>query len=145
MITTRVLFARQERPEKARLLCSLVEDCFRERERILVFLQDEQQAMAMDRFLWTWDKGAFLPHAYNSGAVECVDEPIVITCKEENPNGASVLIMGIPCSIDFIGRFDLAIDLAEVYDETLLQESRQRFKHYRDNGFHPAMYPPPQS
>ncbi len=107
---------------------------------MLVRVQDENQAVTLDRFMWTWDKGSFLPHACNNGSVDCLEEPIVITAKESNPNGASVLIMGQPCSRDFIKRFELAIDFAEVYDQELAEHARKRFRSYRDDGFEPQMY-----
>jgi len=141
-MVTKVFFARQQRPEKARLLCQLTEDFYGQKSgRILIYLQDVDQAVALDRFLWTWEKGSFLPHVYDSGAVDCHSEPIVITTSETNCNGARILIMGNPCSNSFINGFSLVVDLAEVYDEQLLAASRDRFRHYRDCGFKPEMYP----
>lgn len=137
---TNVYFAKLERHEKARLLCELAAEHFSAGKRILVTVQDDNQAIALDRFMWTYDKGTFLPHAYSNGIVDCLDEPIVISVREENPNAATVLIMGSPCSVDFIKRFQLAIDFAEVYDKQLAQKARVRFRGYRDAGFNPSMY-----
>ena len=137
---TKVRFAKLERQEKAKLLCQLTEQHFSSGSRILISVQDDNQAVALDRFLWTWDKGAFLPHAFYNGSVECLDEPIVISVKENNPNGATILIMGQPCSHEFIRQFDLVIDFAEVYDRQRAEKARERFKSYRNAGFDPQMY-----
>lgn len=137
---TQVKFAKLEQPQKAHLLCRLAEENFAAGRRVLILVQDDNQAIALDRFMWTWDKGAFLPHAFNNGSVDCLDEPVVISVRENNPNGASVLIMGQPCSPDFISRFELAIDFAEVFDKKLADQSRKRFRGYRDAGFDPQMY-----
>ena len=138
---TKLYFVKQERPEKARLLCQLAENFYHNSgQRILIYLQEPEQALALDHFLWTWDKGSFLPHCYDSGAVDCHSEPIVITSQENNCNGAQILIMGNPCSTDFVGHFQEAVDLAETYDETLAIQSRDRFRSYRLNGFNPEMY-----
>ena len=59
--------------------------------------------------------------------------------EEANPNAASVLIMGAPCSVEFIRQFRHVIDFAETYDETCLEESRERFSSYRELGFNPVM------
>ncbi len=140
---TKIFFVKQQRPEKARLLCQLTEDFYLQKAgRILIYLQDAEQAMALDRFLWTWEKGSFLPHVYDSGAVDCVSEPIVITTSETNCNGARVLIMGNPCSPSFVKGFAKVVDLAEVYDDQLLARSRERFRQYRSAGFEPVMYSP---
>ena len=137
---TAVKFAKLERQEKVRLLCRLAEEQFNAGKRVLIRVQDDNQAVSLDRFMWTWDKGAFLPHAFHNGSVDCIEEPIVITVREDNPSGASILIMGQPCSIDFISQFDLVIDFAEVYDPQLAECSRDRFRSYRDHGFDPQMY-----
>lgn len=137
---TLVKFAKLERQEKARLLCSLAEEQFSSGKRVLIKVQDDNQAVSLDRFMWTWDKGSFLPHAFNNGSVDCIDEPIVITVREDNPNAAPVLIMGQPCPLDYIRRFELVIDFAEVYDKHLAALSRDRFRQYREHGFNPQMY-----
>ncbi len=137
---TKVVFSKLERQEKARILCQLAEEQFAAGQRILVYVHDDNRAVTLDRFMWTWNKGSFLPHACDNGSVDCLDEPIVIAAKENNPNGASVLIMGHPCSLDFIQRFELAIDFAEIYDKQLAEQARERFRQYRQAGFDPEMH-----
>ena len=137
---TVVKFAKLERQEKARLLCSLAEEQFNNGKRVVIKVQDDNQAVSLDRFMWTWDKDAFIPHAFSNGSVDCLEEPIVITVREDNPNAASVLVMGQPCSFDFMRRFELVIDFAEVYDKQLAEHSRERFRQCRDHGFNPQMY-----
>lgn len=137
---TVVKFAKLERQEKIRLLCHLAEDQYSLGKKVLIRVQDDNQAVSLDRFMWTWDKGAFLPHAFDNGSVDCLDEPIVISVREDNPNGATTLIMGEPCSLDYLCRFELVIDFAEVYDPQLAELSRNRFRQYRENGLNPQMY-----
>jgi DNA polymerase-3 subunit chi len=135
----RVEFVKLRKPEKARHLCELAEEFFRAGQRVLITVVDDNQGVTLDRFMWTWQKGSFLPHAYDNGAVDCLEEPVVIVAREGNPNGARVLIMGRPCSHDFIRQFELAIDFAELYDPALANAARQRFASYREAGFAPTM------
>lgn len=135
-----VQFIKLKRPEKAKHLCHLAETFFAEGKRVLITVQDDNQAITLDRFMWVWDKGSFIPHAYDNGSVDCLDEPIVITTDQENPNAATVLIMGKPCSIDFIRHFDQVVDFAETYDKELADQARSRFVSYREHGFNPQMY-----
>lgn len=135
----RVDFIKLKKPEKARLFCELAEEFLSREKRVLIVVQDDNQGVTLDRFMWNWNKGSFIPHAYDNGAVECIDEPVVIATKEENVNGASVLVMGRPCAIEFMRRFDQVIDFAEVYDEELVSESRRRFTGYRESGFEPRL------
>jgi DNA polymerase-3 subunit chi len=135
----RVEFIRLRKAEKARHLCELAEEFLRGGQRVLITVQDGNQAMTLDRFMWTWQKGSFIPHACDNGAADCLEEPVVIAVAERNPNGARVLVMGRPCSIDFLRRFDLVIDFAETYDEALAAAARARFVRYREAGLDPRM------
>lgn len=136
---TRIEFIKLKRPEKARLLCELAEESYLQGQRVLVLVQDDNQGMTLDRFMWTWKKDAFVPHVYCTGSVDCHDEPVVISTTEENPNGARVLLMGKACDYEFVRHFQQVIDFAEVYDEAKLEESRERFKNYRSHGLNPRM------
>ncbi len=134
-----VEFVKLTRPEKARCLCELAEEYLLAGMRVLVVVQDDNQGVTLDRFMWSWKKGSFIPHAYDNGAVECIDEPVVIAVDEENPNGANVLIMGKPCSLEFMRRFRSIVDFAEVYDPQLADASRERFVRYREAGLEPRL------
>lgn len=135
----KVEFVKLKKPEKALHLCELAEEFFTSGERVLILLQDDNQAVTLDRFMWTWKKGSFLPHAYDNGAVDCLDEPVVIAGEERNPNGARVLIMGHPASFEFARQFEWIIDFAEVYDDPLAEAARRRFARFREAGFAPSM------
>lgn len=137
---TRVDFIRLRKPEKARHLCELAEEFFNGGNRVLVTVMDDNQGVTLDRFMWTWKKGSFIPHAYDNGAVDCFDEPVLISTREHNANGARILIMGKPCSAEFIRQFDYAVDFAELYDDALAQQSRRRFASYREAGLEPGMH-----
>jgi DNA polymerase-3 subunit chi len=136
---TRVEFIKIKRPEKARHLCELADGFFKQGRRVLIVVCDDNQGVTLDRFMWTWKKTAFVPHVYDNGAVDCLDEPVIIEVEERNPNGADVLVMGRPCSTEFVRQFGLAIDFAEAYDPHLLQGARQRFVAFREAGFEVAM------
>jgi DNA polymerase-3 subunit chi len=136
---TRVEFIKLNRPERARILCDLSEEYYTAGQRVVVMVRDDNQGVTLDQFMWTWKKGSFLPHVYQSGSVECHDEPVVIVAEEENPNGAEVLLLGVPCTLEFIRHFRHVIDFAETFDDARLAESRERFRNYREHGFAPVM------
>lgn len=136
---TKVEFIRLRKPEKAKHLCELADHYFQAGKRVLVTVLDDNQGVTLDRFMWIWQKGSFVPHSYDNGAVDCLDEPVVIATDERNPNGARILIMGKPCSPSFIRQFEVAIDFAELYDDQLAEEARRRFARYREAGLDPCM------
>jgi len=136
---TKVEFIKLKKPEKARHLCELAEEFYASGWRVLITVMDDNQAVTLDRFMWTWQKGSFIPHACDNGAVDCLEEPVVIGTAERNPNGARVLIMGRPCTLEFLRQFEQVIDFAEIYDDELAAAARVRFASYREAGFAPTM------
>ena len=57
----KVEFIKLKRPEKARHLCELAEELFNGGQRVLITVLDDNQAVTLDRFMWTWSKGSFIP------------------------------------------------------------------------------------
>lgn len=134
-----VEFIKLKRPERARVLCDLAEEFYLKGERVVLVVQDDNQGLTLDQFMWVWKKGSFLPHVYDNGSVESYDEPVVILAHEDNPNGAQVLIQGRPCHADFVRKFRHVIDFADIYDEQLREAARERFKRFREMGVEPRM------
>ncbi len=135
----KIQFIKLHKPEKAKHLCNLAQRYLEEGRRVLLMVQDDNQAVTLDRFLWTWEKGSFIPHSYDNGAVDCLEEPVLIATRERNGNGARVLVLGKPCSLEFIRQFEEVVDFAELYDEALAEASRERFRSYREAGYAPKM------
>lgn len=137
---TRMRFIRLEQPRsKALHLCRQAQACLEEGHTLVIRVADLQQAQSLDRFLWTWKKDSFLPHCLDEPSQTEIDEPIVIVTGERNPNGATTLIMGAPCSLAFIDSFTQVFDFAELYDDELAQAARQRFRSYRAHGLDPQI------
>lgn len=135
----KVEFIKLHKPEMAKYLCELADEFQQAGLRVLITVKDDNQGVTLDRFLWTWKKGSFIPHAFDNGAVDCTEEPVVIGTQERNPNGARALIAGRPCSLQFVRQFERVIDFAEVYQEDLAAAARRRFAQYREAGFDPSM------
>jgi len=135
-----IAFVELRRPEKARHLCDLAERFYQQGHRVLLMVEDDHQGVTLDDFLWTWKKLSFVPHAYDNGAVDCLEEPVVIATEERNANGADVLIMGRPCSIPFMRQFRRIVAFAELYEDELRQAARERWRQYREAGFAPALH-----
>lgn len=134
-----VEFIKLRKQEKARHLCALAEEFFAAGRRVLVTVVDGDQGTKLDHYMWGFRNDAFLPHAFDNGSVDCLDEPVVISVEERNANGARVAILGKPCSLNFLRQFEHVIDFAELYDDALAEASRKRFAAYREAGFAPRM------
>jgi DNA polymerase-3 subunit chi len=138
---TAIEFIKQRKKEKAPLLCELADEYFAAGKRVLVLVADDNLGIALDRYMWGWRKEAFLPHAFDNGAIDCLDEPVVITAVERNANAARVLILGQPCSLAFLRQFEAVIDFAELHDDALAEAARARYRSYQEAGFAVRMRP----
>jgi len=132
-----VEFIKLRKPEKALHLCQLAERHYLIGQRVYVTVVDENQALTLNQFMWNFNKGSFLPHSCDTGAVDCLDDPVVIGTREVNPNAARILVMGRPCSLNFMRQFGKIYDFAEIYNDELNDAARLRFKQYRSAGFNP--------
>lgn len=126
-----VEFVKLTKPEKAKHLCELAAEFYQQGKRVLIIVVDDNQALTLDRFMWTWDRHSFLPHVWDNGTVECHEEAIAIGTQPRNPNGAQVLIAAAPCALDFMQQFEHVIDFAETYDDTLRDAARKRYAQWQ--------------
>lgn len=134
-----VEFVRLRKAERAKHLCELAEEFLAAGQRVLIVVADEDQGTKLDHFLWTWKRQSFIPHAFDNGAVDCLDEPVVIAAAERNANAARVAILGRPVSLHFLRQFDHVVDFAELYDEDAAEASRQRYRACQEAGFAVSM------
>ena len=135
MTQRRAEFIRLRKPERARHLFELAAEFYSAGQRVLILVADDDQGIKLDHFLWTWKRDSFLPHAFDSGAVECLGDPIVIASVERNANASRVVILGRPASLNFLRQFDTIIDFAETTTDELATASRQRYRSYQEAGF----------
>jgi len=139
MHTTKVEFIKLEEPVLAPWLCRLAQEFFSQHLRVLVLVENSEQAMALDRYMWVWEKGSFVPHVWDNGAVDSYAEPVVITTRENNSNAAQVLVAATECSMGFAHRFEHVVEFAPTYAEDEVAQARKRFAHWRRDGYAPFM------
>ena len=132
---TRVDFYIVSRPEPAALLstaCRLADKAFRSGHRIFINAASPEQAMELDRLLWTFRDDSFVPHC-RAGAASDPEDPVRIGSGETPDAPFDVLInLGdtIPSWADGSAR------IAEIVgaDPESRAAGRTRYRHYRNEG-----------
>ena len=120
------------------LACRLAEKAFLRDHRVYIHAASKVQAIQLDDMLWTFRAGSFVPHCLhgdNQGAAT----PILIGCQEEAPNEDDVLINLAPTIPTFFEQFQRIVELVEEEQEQRAQ-ARERYRFYRDRGYHPATH-----
>ncbi|UAA38601.1 DNA polymerase III subunit chi [Paraneptunicella aestuarii] len=125
--------------EQQRLLayaCDVAARCYRNRQRVWVQCQDQQQAEAFDELLWQRPVDAFVPH--NLVGEGAGNSPVEISWNKEGKSpprvNSPVLINLAELFPSFANRFQFAYDFVPS-QETQKQQARVRYKHYRAAGY----------
>lgn len=119
--------------ERALFACRLAEKAYQQGHQLFMRVQDAAEAASLDKLLWTFRQGSFLPHA----RLEQADgEPILIgqEADQHTPRDVLVNLAGsLPAHWNEHGR------IAEVVNQApeVLRSSRARYRAYREQGSEP--------
>lgn len=115
-------------------LAHLLEKVVSSGHRVLVVCPNAQRAERIDDMLWTYKEESFLPHGLESDGVHLEKQPILVTTKPENANGADVLVTVSGAQGGSAHDYTRAIDIFEGH-ENQVAKARERWKLYKDAGF----------
>ncbi len=123
------------RPPGDRLLltCRLAEKAYAQGHRVYVHCADPQQADHLDRLLWSFRQGSFIPHALAAEAHPELDT--LVLGADLPPEGSDDVLINLGVEVPaFFSRFER---LAEPLDTTpeIQQAGRRRYAFYRDRGY----------
>jgi DNA polymerase-3 subunit chi len=102
-------------------------------QRAVVVAGSEERVEALNAALWTYDDRGFLPHgsARDGGAP---DQPIWLTTREENPNGAGMLVLVDGATAGDLAAWPAVCEFFDGRDEAALAAARVRWKAAKDAG-----------
>jgi DNA polymerase-3 subunit chi len=110
----------------------------RDGRRAVVIAGSSERVEVLNSHLWTYNERSFLAHgSREDGYAE--DQPIWLTDRDENPNGAVVAFLADGVQIAEPGRFDLVCYLFDGTDPNAVDGARARWRHYKDAG-HDLVY-----
>ncbi len=94
--------------------------------RAVVMAASEDRVEALANTLWTYDPNSWLPHGtVKDGTPE--QQPIWLTDKEENPNGATFLVLTDGMSSSQMGTFERCLDIFDGNHEEMTAAARVRW------------------
>ncbi len=115
----------------------LLERVIASNQRAVVLAETEEQVEALASHLWTYSAESFLPHGSARDGFS-QHQPIFLTASEENPNGATILVVVDERIPAFVGEFGRCLDLFND-SEPSKAAARDRWRFYRDAG-HQVVY-----
>ena len=116
-----------------RALPKLLEKVLERGLRAVVVAGSEERVEALNTALWTYEQESFLPHgSARDGNAEA--QPIWLTVEDENPNGATVLVLTDGADSAQLGRFERCVLMFDGTDEEALAAARRRWQLYKAAG-----------
>ena len=116
-----------------RALPKLLERAFAQGHRIVVRAGSSERAEYLCAALWTYEEAAFLPHGSVSDG-HAAEQPIWLTHREENPNGASILVLVDGVEAEDLQSYTRCADLFDGSDADAVEAARGRWRRARDAG-----------
>jgi DNA polymerase-3 subunit chi len=94
--------------------------------RAVVMAASDDRAEALASLLWTFRPDSWLPHGTLKDG-QAADQPIWLTTRDENPNGAGLLVLTDGMASAQTG-FDRCLDVFDGADPEALGAARARWK-----------------
>lgn len=122
--------SQQERQEFA---CKLIEKIYRSGQNCYVLTDSAEQAASMDKALWAFRAGSFIPHQIYTGIVPELEQTILIG-GNDIPESRQNVIINLSENVPAItGHTERILEILD-NSEACKQAGRQRYRHYQQLG-----------
>ena len=116
-----------------RSLPKLLERAWTHGYRIVVRAASPERVEHLNTTLWTYEEASFLPHGSGRDG-NAATQPIWLTHRDENPNGASLLVLVDGVEAENIGSYARCADLFDGSDAGAVEAARVRWRRAREAG-----------
>jgi DNA polymerase-3 subunit chi len=118
-----------------RFACRLASKAYGLGHKVYLHVDSAGEAQLLDELLWSFSDRGFVPHALWPPPNLQEPAPVLVGHGSEAPADAELLInLGSEVPL-FFSRFDRVAELV-CQEETSLRRGRERFRFYRDRGYH---------
>ncbi|MGE4061851.1 MAG: DNA polymerase III subunit chi [Rhodospirillaceae bacterium] len=109
-----------------RALPQLLERILKTGERAVVMAASEDRVEALANTLWTYNPNTWLPHGTAKDGF-AGRQPVWLTDREENPNGARFLVLTDGMASGRMGDFDRCLDIFDGNHPEMVTAARERW------------------
>jgi DNA polymerase-3 subunit chi len=103
--------------------------------RVLAVSPDPIRRGALDQALWTFSDESFLGHGQvEAEGLDPAAQPILITGRAENANGAAVALLMDGTALDVTAPYERCMVMFDDGDSATRQKAREQFKAAKDAG-----------
>ena len=111
----------------------LVERAVTTGRKVFILCSHQEQAQALDDYLWTYQEEAFVPHAIIDSPTSkgAKVTPAVLATTPWQPEGATILVQLSAGEIEFGLQFSHVVELVDRENEDQLKLSRDRYRSWK--------------
>ena len=111
----------------------LLERAWSQGHRIVLRAASPERVEHLSAALWTYGEASFLPHGTARDG-NAATQPIWLTHRRENPNGASLLVVVDGVEAEDIGTYPRCADVFDGNDAGAVEAARARWRRARAAG-----------
>lgn len=138
-MSTRVGFYHLTRSPLDKALPKLLERARSAGHKVLVMTGSAERVAFFDALLWTFDPASWIAHGTAKDG-DAALQPIFLTDKDENPNGADMLVLIDGISSAQIDSFSRCAMIFDGNDGEAVDAARARWAEWKDKGFQLAYH-----
>ncbi|MDA3921416.1 MAG: DNA polymerase III subunit chi [Salinisphaera sp.] len=113
--------------------CRLTEKAHAEGHRVFIHVADNGQAESLDRLLWLFRQGSFVPHVITDNLAADDDLTPVVIGADAPPAGFDDVLINIGGEVGgFFSRFSRHSEVVTPGDRNL---ARERYRFFKDRGY----------
>lgn len=131
--STEIWFYHLEQSSLEQVLPVLLEKSVARGWRSIVRASEASRLDALDQHLWTYRPDSFLAHG-KEGDAHADKQPVWLTTRDENPNGAQVLFIVDEADLGQTTGFERRLVLFDGRDEAALARAREQWKKMKADG-----------
>ena len=121
------------------LVALLAAEYFAAGTKALIRAPTPERIKSLDQALWTFDPASFLPHGTDE-APQATAQPILLTAKEGNPNGAAALLLVDHTVAPAEPGWETIDYIFERSDPTAREAARQQWRLWKEQGHEPVYW-----
>ena len=130
---TQVGFYHLTKSSLEQVLPKLLEKVLAAKKRAVVKVGSPERLASLNAHLWNAGRGSFLPHGSSQDG-NGADQPIWLTTEDDNPNGATFLILTEDLECPHSEDYERVLDVFDGTRAESLQLARSRWKLHKDQG-----------
>ena len=130
-MSAEIRFYHLERQSLEQVLPVLLSKSLATERRVVIKAANAAEVERLNTYLWAYHPEHFLPHGSAKDG-HASEQPIWLTTKDENPNGAVVLILVQGVQSAILDQFDLCCDVFDGRGDEDLAAARVRWSAYKE-------------